>query len=298
MSLASLNQQFGLSDKLQFIEYKDGFPIADISTELCQAKIALQGAQVFEWTPANAAPLIWVSDAAQFSLGKALRGGIPICWPWFGAHPYDDALPAHGFVRTSMWTVTSSALLDDGRIQLAFEYLNSVEENRDWPYAVRLQLTLLIGQSLDLQLTTHNLDTQSIEISEALHTYFHIGDIKQTHVTGLENTDYLDKPDNFARKTQQGPITFSTETDRIYVDTANDCVIHDIPAQRQIIIRKQGSQSTVVWNPWQEKSAGMSDMKEDSYLSMLCVETANAADNTITIAPNGQHHLLVNYRLA
>lgn len=255
MDINELNKRFGLSAKLAFKAIGEGMVVAEIHTGLCTARIALQGAQVVNWAPKNEKPVIWLSTDAKFRSGKSIRGGTPVCWPWFGAHDSEKDFPAHGYARTVAWDITSSELLADERIKLGFCLIASEATNALWPHNSPLELFITFGASLELELVTRNEDSRPITISEALHTYFAVEDIRQVRVIGLDACEYVDKVDNFVRKTQQGDVTFMGEVDRVYVNTQSECVIDDAGWQRRIHINKRGSQSTVVWNPWIEKAA-------------------------------------------
>ena len=296
-SIQQLNNQYGLSDKLIFTSVANDQPIVQINTHLCTAKIALQGAQVFAWVPVGEHAVIWLSEQAVFAPGKSLRGGVPVCWPWFGAHSSRKDVPAHGYARTVNWSVRESKLREDGAISLVFALEADAKQRDMWPYDCELQLQMTIGNVLDLSLVTVNTGKQAFTISEALHTYFAVGDIRRTQIQGLDKTDYFDKVDGFKQKQQHGPISINSEVDRVYVDTESECVIEDASWQRRIHIRKCGSRSTVVWNPWQEKADAMGDMGDQGYLSMLCVESANAMHNAVDIAAGERHVMDVRYHV-
>lgn len=297
-TIDEMNTRFGLGDRLNFELLAGDMAVINIKTGLCSARLTLQGAQVLDWTPAGHKPLIWLSRDAKFKRGKSIRGGTPICWPWFGAHDNKPDFPAHGYVRMTEWTMTESKVLENGVLRLAFELQPDKANQPMWPYNTPLALNITLGRELELELLTHNLDDRAVHITEAIHTYFAVGDIRQVTVSGLDNCEYLDKVQDFARLRQQGEIRFEAETDRVYLDTQSECVIHDAAWDRRIHIEKQGSDSTVVWNPWIDKSLAMGDMGEQGYLSMLCVESANAGSNVVTIGPGDKHRLWVRYHIA
>ena len=242
---------------------------------------------------------MWVSDAAKFAEGKSIRGGAPVCWPWFGAHTTEASFPAHGFARTVMWEVIHSRKRNDAKTEITLQLVDNHQTRTQWPYPTRLTLTLVVGDKLEMRLATTNVGDATIQIGEALHTYFHIGDIGTVKVTGLEGCDYHDKVDNFARKKQSGAIAFNGEVDRVYVDTPADCVIVDAGLNRRIRIAKTGSASTVVWTPWTEKAEKMGDMGAGKsgagWREMVCVESSNAMDNVVSVAPGETHTLAVTY---
>ncbi len=286
MKLEHLNENHGLKTSkhhLCFTAGKGDIPLIEVQNEHAKAVISLQGAQVLSWIPNGEEEVIWVSDEAKFAKGKSVRGGIPICWPWFGAHESNPAFPAHGFARTTMWQISCTEELDDGSTRITF-LTSPLPETKDmWPADCSVQYQLTIGSKLEMELITHNNGEQAFTIGQALHTYFNVGDISDVLVHGLDEASYLDKLENFEQKVQHGPVLINEEVDRIYIDTTCDCVIEDKSLKRNIVINKCGSHSTVVWNPWQETAEKMGDLGEEGYKKMLCVESCNAATDVITI---------------
>ncbi|MFA6015088.1 MAG: D-hexose-6-phosphate mutarotase [Gallionellaceae bacterium] len=295
MSLTELNQRFAINNHVQFKEITDGFIIAEVSNQHANSNIALQGAHIATWQPRGQEPVIWLSPFAKFAAGKSIRGGVPICWPWFGAHANDAKLPGHGFARTVPWEVLETRALEGGSTFLRFGLIESDTTRAQWPHASSVQLEVTVGKSLRVELVTQNTGKQAFVLGEALHTYFTISDVAKTVINGLEGTDYLDKVGEPARRKQDGGIVIESEVDRVYVDTEADCVIEDKGLNRAIRIAKTGSRSTVVWNPWTEKANKMGDFGEHGYRGMLCVESANAFDNLVTVQPGGTHRLVVEY---
>jgi D-hexose-6-phosphate mutarotase len=294
-NIDSLNQQFAIPGHLSFVEGQGGLTLARIQNALASSDIALQGAHVLSFQPTGEAPVIWLSTGAKFAPGKSIRGGIPICWPWFGAHDSDATLPAHGFVRTANWSVTSSTALPDGSTRISFEPVQNDATRAQWPHPCKLRYIVTVGKSMILELVTENTGSTPFTVGEALHTYFAIGDIDAVRIIGLKGCEYLDKVDGFNRKTESGAVTIGSEVDRVYLDTTADCVIEDRKLNRHIRITKTGSSSSVVWNPWSEKSAQMGDMDTEGYRQMVCVESANAAKNVVSVAPGETHALQVVY---
>lgn len=283
--------------ELDIIEGQGGIPVVKVANAHATAAISMQGAQVVSWVPQGEKEVIWVSGDASYAPGKSLRGGIPICWPWFGAHDERADWPAHGFARTSMWQLEETEELGNGDSRLYFS-MRATDQNRSmWPSDVSLSYIVTVGKKLEMELITHNNGTEAVVIGDALHTYFAVGDIDHTVVLGLDETEYLDKLDDFARKTQSGAVSIESEVDRVYVDTTSECVIDDAANQRKIVIIKNGSHSTVVWNPWEETANKMGDLGEDGYKRMLCVESCNAKDNVVTVEPGKAHHLWVQYEV-
>uniref|UniRef100_E6QTD9 glucose-6-phosphate 1-epimerase n=1 Tax=mine drainage metagenome TaxID=410659 RepID=E6QTD9_9ZZZZ len=287
MDLVALNEEFGMISTLK-IEDISGVPVLIISTPLANARIALQGAQVLAWQPAGHMPILWTSHHAVYRPGQGVRGGVPVCWPWFGAG--EEGQPAHGFVRTRMWTLRETNWVGD-RLIVRMGLSDNADTRAIWDHGFDLELQVDIGRTLVMRLVTRNTGHKTFHITDALHTYFFVGDIARTTVTGLEKTAYLDKVLDFKQHVQTGPVTFTGETDRIYLDTTSTCVIHDPAQDRKIVVSKSGSHSTVVWNPWLDKAAKFADMRPEEYQHMLCVETANAGKDSIALA-HGEQHVL------
>lgn len=299
--IEELNQRFGQTDDNGQIRFKMGkgdIPVIEVENEQARALISCQGAHLLSWVPVGQEEVIWVSKDARFVKGQSVRGGVPICWPWFGAHSANTSFPAHGFARTVLWEVTETRQLDSGETQISFSLnTNQLDETtrQSWPELTGALYVLTIGSSLTLELTTQNNDVNAINIGEALHTYFNVDDVSKTFVTGLHGKEYLDKPDGFKRKKQSGDIGINAEVDRVYLNTTEELAIKS--PKRKIVISKQGSHSTIVWNPWKEVAEKMGDLGEKGYLKMLCVESGNAVDDVVTIKPGESHTLQVVYRV-
>lgn len=289
--LFALNSRFAIPGHVQFRDGPGGLALAEIANRHAEAAIALQGAHVMTWQPRGQEPVLWLSPFGKFAPGKSIRGGVPVCWPWFGPHAGDAKLPSHGFARTVMWEVLETRAQPDGATFIRFGLVETDVTRAQWPYPSSAELRVTVGAGLKIELATRNTGSAPIRIGEALHTYFHISDVAGMAIRGLEGCDYLDKVENFARKTQQGPIMIESEVDRVYLDTEADCLIEDRGLKRRIRIATRGSRSTVVWNPWIEKAEKMGDFGPEGYRGMVCVESANAVDNVVTVAPGAEHIL-------
>lgn len=271
-----------------------GVDLLHVTNPQADAVIALQGAQMLHWAPSGAAAVLWCTPATRQVAGKAIRGGIPICWPWFAAHDSQPAFPAHGIARTAAWELLHSRLNSDGTTELAMRMRFSESMQRYWPYPSEVELHVTVGASLALTLVTRNHADQPCTFGEALHSYFAVSDVRHIEILGLQDCAYIDKTDGGRRKQQSGPCRIDGETDRIY-QTDSACLIHDPGRQRRIRIEKSGSRSTVVWNPWREKAARLDDLGAEGYLQMVCVESGNVADDVVTLAPGEEHRLSVRY---
>jgi glucose-6-phosphate 1-epimerase len=195
-----------------------------------------------------------------------------------------------------MWDVIETSVAANGDAEVVLGLTDTPETQTIWPHAFALVLKITVGEALNLELVTRNMGSEAFSITQAFHTYFSVGDIHQTRVSGLEGRQYIDKVEGGQQKTQSGAVTISSEVDRIYLDVLNDILIHDAAMKRQIRIASQGSETAVVWNPWAKISAEMGDLQDDDYLRLLCVETANAATDIITIQPGSEFKLVANYR--
>ena len=267
----------------------DGFDTVEISNDAATAKIALQGAQIYEYARRGEPELLWVSPLSRFEPGKAIRGGVPVCWPWFGKDADHPERPQHGFVRTALWRLESVEEPDELMSVVTLTLDNTHVEQPYFPFRFRLTLQLRIGRELSVSLTTENRDESPFEITEALHTYFNVGAVSDVSIVGLEGITYADALDGFRRKRSDAPIGIVQEVDRVYLDTQEEITLLDECLGRNIVIGKSGSRSTVVWNPWIDKAKRMEDFADDGYTSMVCIETANALTDTVTVKPGGSH---------
>ena len=261
---------------------------------LASYRVLTQGAQLLTWHPAGEPAVVWTSPHARFLPGKPPRGGTPLCWPWFGPHTNPD-YPAHGLVRAKEWTLESYTRGTDGTDSLHFSTTTSPDSSPLWPFNARLDVTYHLGRTLTLTLDTTNLGAEPITITEAVHTYFGVGDVREVEIQGLSGSTYMDRLEADARKVQTGAIKIASETDRVYLATAPECSIVDPVLKRTIKISSQGGQSKVVWNPWSEKAAKLGDLGESDYLQMVCVESGNIADDEVAIASGERHSLQIRY---
>jgi D-hexose-6-phosphate mutarotase len=293
-----LNAQFGINEQLSFHEDASRLVVAEITTPRATASLCLQGAHLMTWQPrSQTVPVLWLSRDAKLVPGKSIRGGVPVCWPWFGAHASEPGFTAHGYARTVPWQVIESGTEPNGATRLTLRLIESEKTRAYWPHDSRLELTVIIGETLRMELTTENTGKSGFTISEAQHAYFKISDISAVHVTGLADCDYWDKVGGSTLKKQDGIIRFAGETDRVYINSAAECAIEDDKLKRRIRVAKSGSLSTVVWTPWTAKAERMGDLGQpDGWREMLCVESANAIDNVVNVAPGAMHTLIVEYR--
>lgn len=294
-SLDLLDRRFAL-EGLRFAAGPGGLPAAQVANAHAQAVLVLQGAHVLSYQPRGQQPVLWASSHSHFAPGKPIRGGIPVCWPWFGAHPADPAKPGHGFARTSLWEVLATRAEADGSTRIELGLGDSDASRPLWPSPFYLRLVVLVGPSLRVELHIRNPGPQAFTCSGALHSYFAVSEAAAIAIHGLEGGAYLDKLGD-QRHLQEGPVGIGAETDRVYLDTAAECRILDPGLRRAICVAKAGSRTTVVWNPWAAKAARLEDFGDHEYRSMVCVETANASPDLIQLPPGGEHCLRTDIRV-
>jgi glucose-6-phosphate 1-epimerase len=242
--------------------------------------------------------VMFLSAKAYYQDGKAIKGGAPICWPWFGADPEGKGRPGHGFVRNRGWNAIATEALSNGDIKVTVGLDDTVETQAIWPHSFSLRQEIVIGDSLNLSLITRNTGKERFTITQAFHTYFKVGDIAQAKVLGLNGCDYLDKAGGGnTQKHQTGDVTINAEVDRIYLNVDNTLTIDDAALNRRIQITSQNSKTAVVWNPWEKIAKDMADLEDHDYQRLLCVETTNAADDVVEVAPGGEFRLVANYRV-
>jgi glucose-6-phosphate 1-epimerase len=287
----ALNAQHAISGQLAFADDLGDLVVARITNQHATAAVALQGGQVVGYTPHGAQPVLFVSRQSHYAPGKAIRGGIPVCWPWFGPHPSDASKPQHGFARTRPWQVLGASVADGGATVLRLGLADDAATQALWPHAFALELVVSVGAALAVTLIARNTGDAPFACTGALHSYFAVGDISAITIHGLDGATYVDKVAGGQEQVQHGPITIGGEVDRVYRDTSAACHVEDPALGRRIVVAKEGSRSTVVWNPWQAKAAQLADMADDEYQTFVCVETSNALDDVVTLAPNEEHRL-------
>ena len=272
----------------------------------CEAEFYLQGAHLTRWQPAGFSGVLFLSEHSEFTPGKPIRGGIPICFPWFGprtlgAEEYPKS-PSHGFARTAEWTLAFAALLPgmDGGDRLSLTLtLGPDETSQALGYdRFRVACEMLLGRELTVRLTVANPGDTPLHFEEALHSYFAVADVRETAVAGLEGAEYLDKRDaGKAKRAPDGPLVLDRFTDRVFPAHAGAATIADRGNQRTIVAEKEHSGTTVVWNPWTEGAAALKDLGDEEWTGFLAVEAANTGEQAITLAPGATQTMTVKVRV-
>ena len=283
-----LDRRYGIPSVARVVDGNGGLPKVAVTTPAATGEIYLHGGQVTSWTPAGQPDVLFVSAASRWEAGRAIRGGIPICFPWFGNKAGDPKAPAHGFVRSKAWTLDSIARTDAG-VVVSVATGSDDQTRTQWPFDFSLVLRATFGASLNLELVATNTGATPLTIEEALHTYYAIGDATTVRVAGLDGARYLDKVDAGREYVQEKDIAIAAETDRVYVDTTNAIDIDDPTLKRCIRVDKSHSRSTIVWNPWIDKARAMADLQDDDWTRLVCVETANVQPHAVTLGPGDEH---------
>jgi D-hexose-6-phosphate mutarotase len=291
-SLQDLQKQFGIPGIVKFAAGANGLPMIGVTSDLASADIYLHGGHITHFQPRGAAPVLFLSKSSYFENARPIRGGVPIIFPWFGGRAGHPDSPAHGFARTMEWTVESCDLRGDGSLRIVLNLASDPTTLKTWPNTFSLRLIAIIAKTLDLTLETKNTSQTPWEFEQAMHTYLSVGDVRRVTITGLAGVEYLDKTDNMARKKQdEPPIQITRETDRVYLHTQSAAVAQDALLNRTITVEKQGSDATVIWNPWVAKAKAMPDFGDDEWPSMLCIETAAVGECAITLPAGSTHRM-------
>jgi glucose-6-phosphate 1-epimerase len=285
-TVAELDKRFGIAGLVKVEAGEKGLPRVVVTTPVAEGHVYLHGAHVSHYQRAGEPPMLYMDKSSWFETGKPIRGGVPVIFPWFGPNADDKTLPAHGLVRQREWELVSVAPLEKDAVCVTLAFKSNEETKKAWGFDFELLYRVVIGKTLSMSLTVKNTSTKAFNCENALHTYFRVGDIHFTTVSGLENTCYFSKTEG-GKFVQPGdnPVTFDKETDRIYFNTRAVCVIKDPILNRRILVEKEGSLATVVWNPWIEKSKAMPDFTDDAWPTMVCVEAVNALFNAWTVQP-------------
>jgi glucose-6-phosphate 1-epimerase len=288
--IAELNCRFGIPGVAQIVEGNGGLTKVHITSAHATGEMYLHGAHVTSWKPRDAEEVLFVSSQSQWKAGRAIRGGVPICFPWFADKADDRAAPPHGFVRTKAWQLESVVETADAVTVTMFT--ESDESTKKWwPFDFRLVHRAAFGSELSLELELTNLGGSPLCFEEALHTYLRVGHIEKTRLQGLNTVHYIDKTDSNREKIQDGAIVVASETDRIYLNTQHDVEVEDEVLHRRLRVAKEKSLTTVIWNPWVQKARAMSDFGDEEWKQMVCVETSNVSAFAVDLSPGLQHKM-------
>jgi D-hexose-6-phosphate mutarotase len=281
-----------LPDTVRIEAGRGGLRRVMVGGKLAEAEIYLLGAHVTHFQPRGQKPLLFMSGKSLFEAGKAIRGGVPICFPWFGPRQDGQPGPLHGFARLMEWELTGAEQMSDGTVGLGFRLVSNDATRKEWDGDFEVNYRVRVGAALGMELQVRNTSRQPIRIEEALHTYLAVSDVRQVSIEGLAGATYSDRVGTPHTETEgAAPIRITAETDRLYMNTRATCVVHDPGWKRRLVVEKTGSDTTVLWNPWIAKAKAMPDFGDDEWPAMLCIETCNVRDHAVTIAP-GQSHTM------
>jgi glucose-6-phosphate 1-epimerase len=296
-TIAELDRRFGIPGVAKVVEGNGGLPEVRITSPQAGGEMYLHGAHVTSWKPSGREEVLFVSSRSHWEDGRAIRGGVPVCFPWFGDKADDPNAPAHGFARTRAWQLES---IGQGVDAVTVSMVTESNENtkRWWPADFRLVHRATFGRELSLELVLTNTGAGLLRFEEALHTYHRVGDVQKVRVRGLDGVRYLDKTDRHREKTQHNDIVITTETDRVYLNTEHEMQLEDPVLRRRVRVAKENSRTSVVWNPWVEKAHAFSDLGDDEWKQMVCIETSNVSDFAVDLAPGHQHIMKAIIRVA
>jgi len=296
-AIADLDRRYGIPDVAKIVAGNGGLAKVRITSAAAKGEMYLHGAHVTSWQPRDAEEVLFVSAKSGWQDGHAIRGGVPICFPWFANKAGDPGAPSHGFVRTISWQLESISQADNAVTVSMFTKSNDMTK-KWWPADFHLVHRATFASGLRLELVVRNMGTASFHFEEALHSYFRVGQIEKAQLHGLNGVQYLDKTDSNRKKLQYGAIAIVSETDRVYLNTTGAVELEDHGLRRRIRVDKENSLTTVVWNPWVEKAKAMADFGAEEWIRMVCIETSNVSDFAVELAPGQQHKIQSTVRLA
>ena len=292
----ALNRKFGIPSLVEVLSGNGGLPKIRVTSPSVSAEIYLHGAQLTSWRPVNAEEMLFLSERSNWQDGRAIRGGIPVCFPWFRSKVDEPAAPAHGVVRTKEWRL-ESVQTDGESVVVICSTENDESTHRWWPHAFRLTHTLSIGKSTGLELHVTNTGTTSFRFEEALHSYFRVSQAESVSIRGLDQVAFLDNVDGNRRKIQFGDLILTGKTDNAYIDVPGPAELIDPAWHRKVRTEKVNSATTVVWNPWQEGANSLGDLGNDEWREFVCVEASNILGSAITLAPGQEHRMQAIIRI-
>jgi glucose-6-phosphate 1-epimerase len=285
-----LDREFGIPGVATVRNGNGAIPRVQITSSLCDGEVYLHGAHVTSWKPAGADEVLFLSSKSRWEEGQAIRGGIPICFPWFRAKVDDGQAPAHGFVRIKAWRLASITQKESGVVVSMFTESDAVTK-RWWPGEFRLLHRVTFGSELTLELECTNTGTTPLRFEEALHTYNRVADVHDARLQGLDTIRFLDNTDSNREKTQRGDVSIATTTDNAYLNTQSAVELADPDMRRRIRLQKEGSLTTVVWNPWREGANGLRDLGDGEWTRFFCVEASNILGFAVNLGPGERHTL-------
>jgi len=289
-AFAESHSRFEIPGTAEVVPGNGGLPKVRIASPAAVGEIYLHGAHVTSWKPAGEEEIFFLSSRSRWEDGHAIRGGVPVCFPWFRGKPGDPQSPAHGFVRTTAWRIESIAQVG-GAVAVTMFTESDERTKKWWPAEFRLLHRVTFGRELSLELVVTNTGRTSLRFEEALHAYYRVGNVEIVRARALDALHYYEGTDLHHKQNQLGDIMIGSETDRIYLNTKDTIELEDPLLHRRICVAKENSRTTVVWNPWAQKEHSLSDFADDEWKKMICIEPSNVSDFAVNLAPGQQHSM-------
>ena len=293
----NLAQRFAIPGVAEVLSGNGGLPKVVISTPNVRGEMYLHGGHVTSWSPTGSGEGLYLSPNSLFQDGRAIRGGVPVCFPWFGDKADDKSAPAHGFVRTKAWELASIEQSEPD-VVVTMSTQSGDDTRKWWPHDFLLTCRATFGAQLKIELIVTNPGSARFAFEEALHAYFAVGDAESSAVHGLDGTRYIDKTDRFTEKSQTGDVILAAETDRVYLATEGEVELSDPVGKRGIRVEKGNSRTTVVWNPWSEKSGALKDLGAGEWKHFVCIETTNVGPFAVQLEPQQSHTMTARVHAA
>lgn len=285
IDIDELDDKFSIEGEVGFAELENDLIFLTVSNKYADVDICLYGAHVTSFRPHDSMEVLWMSPDSNFEVGKAIRGGIPVCFPWFGPHKTDQEMPQHGFARLMYWDVYETVTLPSDETKIRLQLCSSDETKVYWPYDFCAELTVVVGPILTVTLKITNTSEVPIEYTCALHSYFGLSAIENLSIEGLQGISYYNQITGENEIQEEDSLQIQEPLTRHYLDTETPVIIQDSIYRRRIKVDKSGSKVTTVWNPGEENCAKIGDLPDDAWETFVCVEATNAFDFPIHLAP-------------
>jgi len=288
-NIDELDEKFSIEGEIGFAELENDLIFMTVSNKYAGADICLYGAHVTSFRPHNTMEILYLSPDSNFEAGKPIRGGIPVCFPWFGPHKTDPEKPLHGFGRLMYWDVSEAKSLPSGDTLVKLFLHSDAETKAYWPFDFIAEMTIVVGRTLTATLNVFNSSSGSFEYSCALHSYFFLSSVGNISIEGLQGVNYYDQLQNLNLLQEEEFLEIDHALTRHYLDTETPCVIDDPVFRRRINVGKSGSRVTTVWNPGEEACEKIADLPDDAFESFVCIEAVNAFNHSVVLAPGESH---------
>ena len=289
IDIDELDEKFSIEGEVGFAELEEDLVFITVSNKYADVDICLYGAHITSYRPQNAMDLLWMSPESSFEVGKAIRGGIPVCFPWFGPHKTDSDKPQHGFARLMYWDVVSTSSSLSGETTVVLQLCSSEETKTYWPHDFCAEMKIVVGKTLEATLKVTNTSNDSFDYTCALHSYFNLSALESISIEGLQGLTYFNQLTSENEIQEEELLHIAEPLTRHYLNTETPVVIADSAFHRRIKVAKTGSKVTTVWNPGAETCVNIGDLPDDGYETFVCVEATNAFDFPVQL-PAGKSY--------